>query len=572
MFSHVLTATRLVLTGAALVVVVGHSALSARDQIPSDEGAILHAVERLTFGATQEDVARARRMGLSAWIAEQIDGPRRPHAGLDAKLADLTTIALPSNVIAREYFLPARRERVDRARRRTSTEAPHELAGSATAAGSMTESVQRARERSHAQQREARVLRELAQAKILRAVYSEQQLEEMLVDFWFNHFNVFAGKGQTRVYLTEYEREAIRPLVFGRFRDLLEATAKSPAMLFYLDAWMSRAPEGATTLADPRVGGGVGRRGPDAAMRGEDQLPNPPGRRPRGLNENYARELLELHTLGVDGPYTQEDVVEVARALTGWTMTLRRQTSRNGERRGSNEPGSVRFVPALHDAGEKRVLGHTIRAGGGESDAERVFDILADHPSTAGLIAFKLARRFVSDTPPPALVDRAAARFRESKGDLREVVRSIVTSPEFFAPEARGAKVKTPFEFVVSTLRVADADVDGGERLVRALRELGMPLYFCQPPTGYDDTASTWVSSGGLVNRMNFALELASGRISGVTLPQELTTDLAAVRTVAAERVLMGRGADSTLATLARSTTPAQTLALAIGAPEFQRK
>jgi uncharacterized protein (DUF1800 family) len=338
---------------------------------------------------------------------------------------------------------------------------------------------------------ERRIFNELAEAKLLRAVYSERQLEEVLVDFWFNHFNVFARKGQTGIYLGEYEREAIRPHVLGRFRDMLGATARNPAMLFYLDNWQSVAPHP-----------GIARR--------LDQVPN--NRPRRGLNENYARELLELHTLGVDGGYTQDDIVHVARALTGWTI-------------GRPGAGGFRFALSLHDREAKTVLGQTIPAGGGIEDGERVLDILARHPSTARNIAFKLAQRFVSDTPPPSLVDRAARVFQSADGDLREVVRTIVTSTEFFDPAVRLAKVKTPFEFVVSALRATSADVRTSQAINRALQEMGMPLYMCQPPTGYDDTAATWVSSGALVTRINFAVALTRGQLRGIQLPETVHAD-----------------------------------------------
>jgi uncharacterized protein (DUF1800 family) len=338
-------------------------------------------------------------------------------------------------------------------------------------------------------------------------------------------------------------------------------------MLFYLDNWMSSAPEGATTLAAARPAGGNRiRRGRRQRLDDMGALAAQAPRRTRGLNENYGRELLELHTLGVDGGYTQKDIVEVARAFTGWTIVR-------------PEGDEFRFVPAMHDAGEKIILGHRI-AGGGEDEGERVLDLLASHPSTARFIASKLVRRFVSDQPPAALVDRVAARFRDTRGNLREVVRLIVTSPEFFAPEARAAKVKTPLEFVVSALRVTGATIETALPAVRALRDLGMPLYFCQPPTGYDDTAETWVTSGALVNRMNFALDLASGRLRGVALPALQTPqttetgapDLAQLRTDLAATVLHGRASPFTMATMAKATTPQQTLALAIGSPEFQRR
>jgi uncharacterized protein (DUF1800 family) len=352
--------------------------------------------------------------------------------------------------------------------------------------------------------KDRQVIADIEEAKLLRAIYSERQLEEILVDFWFNHFNVNAGKGATRNYVGEHEREAIRPYVLGSFRDMLGATAKSPAMLFYLDNWLSS-------------GTGAGGRGPRGTPSSQ--------RRSTGLNENYARELLELHTLGVDGGYTQQDIVNVAKAFTGWTIQ---------PRQGS---GFI-FAANRHDRGEKLVLGQPIKAGGGIEDGERVLDILAAHPSTARHIATKLAVRFVSDMPPSSLIERAAARFTTTKGDLREVVKLVVTSAEFMAADVHRAKVKTPLEFVASALRATGADVRSAVPLARTLRDMGMQLYFCQPPTGYDETATTWVTAGALVSRMNFAVELSKNTVRGVRVP----------------------------------LSEEQTVALKIGAPEFQRQ
>jgi uncharacterized protein (DUF1800 family) len=391
-------------------------------------------------------------------------------------------------------------------------------------------------------------LAELSQQKVLRAVYSDRQLQEVLTDFWFNHFNVDARKGPERFLLTEYEREVIRPHVLGRFRDLLGATAKSPAMLFYLDNWLSADPNGPhdQTRLQPTF-----RRG------GASPIARPPRPQPgqpangqkKGLNENYGRELMELHTLGVDGGYTQKDVTEVARAFTGWTI--------DNPRRG----GDFRFDPRIHDDGEKTILGHRIKSGGGVHDGEHVLDILAEHPSTAKFISTKLVERFVSDTPPPALVDRAAAKFRDSGGDLRAVMTVILTSSEFLSPAAYGAKVKTPFEFVVSSVRATGAEVTDARTLVRQVQQLGMPLYQCQPPTGYKNTADAWVNTGALVNRMNFGLALASGRLSGLTVRDSLRPD-----------ELLASISDTTRTTIARASTAPQALALALGSPEFQRR
>ena len=466
-------------------------------RIPTDDKAVTHALNRLAFGPTSDQAEQVRRLGLAAWIDQQLHPERIKDADVQARLARLETIDLDARTIAEDYIAPARQERRARQQQQQNAEAN----GNQT----MSEPAMRQPQApmSNAARRNRQVFSELAEAKLLRAVYSERQLEEVLVDFWFNHFNVFARKGQTEIYITEYERDVIRPYVLGNFRDLLGATAKSPAMLFYLDNWMS--------AADNREIREIREKRKNRNLPDLPELPVSPQRRPRGLNENYARELMELHTLGVDGGYTQKDVVEVARALTGWTIGQPRQG------------GGFRFAPALHDRGEKHVLGHTIRAGGGVEDGERVLDIVSSHPSTAKHIAFKLAQRFVSDTPPQALVDRAAARFRETNGDLREVVRTIITSREFFAPEAHRAKVKTPFEFVASALRTTGAEVSSGAPVVRALTGMGMPLYLCQPPTGYDETAETWVSSGALVNRMNFAVELSNNKLRGVRVPANRT-------------------------------------------------
>jgi uncharacterized protein (DUF1800 family) len=426
------------------------------------------------------------------------------------------------------------------------------------------------------------VFAELAQQKVLRAVYSERQLEEVMVDFWFNHFNVFGGKGPTRMYLTEYERDVIRPHALGRFGDLLRATAKSPAMLFYLDNWQSVAPEGTQMSAArpeavgpgrpqrPGLAAGLnGRRRPGVTVRpgagarrgrlepGMQQPTQPVQNRRRDINENYARELMELHTLGVDGGYTQKDVREVARAFTGWTI----QNPRRG--------GEFRFEPRMHDDGEKVVLGQRIKPGGGMKDGEAVLDMLARHPSTAQFVATKLARRFVADEPPPALVKRAAARFAETNGDIREVLRVILTSPEFFAPAAYRAKVKTPLEFVASAARATGVNLPNAMPVVQALRELGMPPYMCEPPTGYADQAAAWVNTGALLNRMNFAIALTGGgrdRARGAAPAPSLTAD------AVIKSSLAGELSEATRSTIARASTAPQAIALVLGSPEFQRR
>ncbi|MGH9480889.1 MAG: DUF1800 domain-containing protein, partial [Terriglobales bacterium] len=307
-------------------------------------------------------------------------------------------------------------------------------------------------------------------AKLLRAVYSNRQLEDVLTDFWFNHFNIYIQKGQDHELITSYERDDIRPYVLGKFKDLLSATAESPAMLFYLDNWQS---------VDPAI----------------DK---------RGINENYGREVMELHTLGVDGGYTQKDVTEVARCFTGWTI---REPLRQA---------AFFYNDRLHDHGAKVVLGHQIPAGGGMSDGLKVIDILSSSPATAHHISYELAQRFVADAPPAPLVDRMAATFLSSDGDLRKVMETMINSPEFWDPADFRNKVKSPLEMVVSSVRGLGADASNPTRLEQLLAAMGEPLYAKEPPTGYLNTGDQWVSSSGLLARLNFALQMAANQIPGV--------------------------------------------------------
>jgi uncharacterized protein (DUF1800 family) len=357
------------------------------------------------------------------------------------------------------------------------------------------------------------IVGEVSQAKLLRAIYSDRQLDEVMTDFWFNHFNVFIGKGLDRYMLSEYERDVIRPHALGKFKDLLVATAKSPAMLFYLDNWQSIGPDSDFARYGPQQRQPRFRRrrfGEMPTPRRQQQRPQQGRNRPKGLNENYAREIMELHTLGVDGGYTQKDVTELAKVLTGWTI---RQPLRGG--------GFV-FNPRAHEPGTKYVLGHKIKEHG-EAEGMQMLDILAHHPSTARFISRKLAMRFVSDNPPQSLVDRMAQTFLKKDGDIREVLRTMFNSPEFWSADAYRAKVKTPLEFVASAVRASGVDVHNALPLVQFMNRMGMPLYGMQPPTGYSMKASAWVNSSALLNRMNFALALGTGRLPGASLdPQTL--------------------------------------------------
>src|SRR5438477_2122213 len=344
------------------------------------------------------------------------------------------------------------------------------------------------------------VVDELVQAKLLRAIYSERQLQEVMTDFWFNHFNVFIGKGADRYLITSYERDVIRPHALGKFEDLLAATAKSPAMLFYLDNWLSVGPDSDIAL-------GI-RKNPNPRRRPGRFQPAPrqqqaKGKRKNGLNENYGRELMELHTLGVNGGYTQKDVTEVARVLTGWTIDQ------------PQKGGGFKFEERMHEPGTKMVLGHKIKHHG-EKEGMEVLHLLAHHPSTARFISTKLAMRFVCDDPPAGLVDEMAQTFLKKDGDIREVLKTMFKSPLFWSDEVYRAKMKTPLEFVASAVRATGADISDALPLARQLNTLGMPLYGMQPPTGYSMQSDTWVNSSALLGRMNFSLALMSGKIKGV--------------------------------------------------------
>ena len=522
------------------------SALSLPASSLGTDQRILHALNRLGYGPRPGDVERVRRMGLAAYIERQLHPQGIPDSAVQQALAAYPVLTLSTVALLRDYPLPT-----PQARRRL-------------AAGEMSR--QEMIEMYPPERRPAVITAQMQAARITRAVASDRQLEEVMVDFWFNHFNVNAQKGAVRWMLPAYEREAIRPHALERFRDLALATARHPAMLFYLDNWLS-------TRADLVVRGG-----PNAGRR-------------MGLNENYARELMELHTLGVDGGYTQQDVIEVARCFTGWTIDRPRQG------------GGFIFRPLAHDRGAKRVLGQVIPAGGGQQDGERVIDILARHEATARFIAAKLARRFVSDDPPAALVERAAATFRRTDGDIRAVLATIFTSPEFWSADAYRAKIKTPLEVVASAVRALDGRIapgadaaGGGIALAREVGRLGEPLYQAQPPTGYPDRAEAWVNTGALLSRMNFALDLAHNRFRGarVDVAGFLTDTDRGQPALVLDRllavVLHGEASAQTRAVLAaqlespeitrttaydrvaKDTDVEKLAALVLGSPEFQRR
>lgn len=470
-----------------------------------------HALNRLAFGPRPGDVAQVRAMGVDRWIDEQLHPERIDDSRLDQFVrSSYQLIAERPAELEQRYPPPG--QILNRAAARGR--------GNVGAAGSPREGLSAddsARLRD-SQQALRQLTGEVQSSRVARAVYSERQLQEVMTDFWLNHFSVYDAKGpRERYLLAEYADRVIRPNVFGRFRTLLGAVAKSEAMLFYLDNWESQADSTRPRLAQlpgrggRAVAGGIGGRAGRGAL--GRRLPSivPPQQqlptqiRRGGLNENYGRELLELHTLGVDGGYTQADVIDAARALTGWTF------------KGALQGGGFQFVPFMHDAGEKHILGHTLKAGRGIEDGEELLDIVARHPSTAKFIAFKLARRFVSDTPPGALVDRAAATFMRTDGDIREVVRTIVTSPEFFSRAAYRSKVKSPFEVVVSAARALGGQPDATPRTAAMIGQLGQPVFGHQAPNGWPETGDQWMNTGAILNRINFGMVVAAGRLPGAT-------------------------------------------------------
>jgi uncharacterized protein (DUF1800 family) len=451
----------------------------------------MHVLNRLAFGPRPGDVDAIAKSGVDAWIEQQLHPEAIPDRAVEARIALLPTMTLSNAQIVKTYYEP-----VLMARKKANAEAKDGLDDKKDIRRELLRDIPPG-------QRPQVVMNELLSQRILRAAESDRQLNEVMVDFWMNHFNIFSGKGIDRFLLTSYERDVIRPHMWGRFEDLLMATAKSPAMLFYLDNARSiAAPEHRPLFAQRATFGGR-RFGQMNAM-----PPRQQNRQQGGLNENYAREIMELHTLGVDSGYTQKDVTELARVLTGWTITR--------ERDGSGEGAAFIFRPMLHDAGSKVVLGVRFPAGGGMQEGEKMIQILARHPATAHHIAYKLCLRLVADDPPPALVDRVAAKFLATGGDLRQTVKAVISSPEFWSQTSYRAKVKSPFEYTISAVRAVNGKITDVTPIARALQQIGEPLYGAQPPTGYSDKAGVWINTGALMNRLNFALALASNKLPGV--------------------------------------------------------
>ena len=475
---------------------------------------ITHVLNRLAFGPTLEDFRHVRSIGMDRYIAEQLDPGSIPEPfELRWRIAALDTLRYDAAQL-RQLYGPLSAVR--------GFKLPPEL-----------EKVQRERART--------IVQQAAEARILRAVLSRRQLQEVMVDFWFNHFNVFAGKDLDHIWIGDYERQAIRPFVLGRFRDLLFAATKHPAMLVYLDNTLSTAPG-------------------SPAARGNRN----------GLNENFAREVMELHTLGVDGGYTQEDIITLARILTGWSIN-------RPDAREFPEHAAV-FEGARHDFSPKVFLGHALRSRG-KAEGEEALDILAKSPATARHISIELAQYFAADEPPTALVERLAARFLATDGDIREVLRALFASREFW--ESYNQKYKTPYHFVISAVRAAGAPVDNTRPLLSAMSQLGMPLFGCLTPDGYKNTEGAWLSPDATARRINFAAALAQGNLpmSNLATGNVLGPYSDPSRPHAASPVDAARLEEifgSTMSTATREAVaeapPGLGAALILGSPDFMRR
>jgi uncharacterized protein (DUF1800 family) len=538
----------------------------------TDEQRIIHVLNRLGFGARPGDLERVKALGLENYVNQQLAPEKINDAIAENKLQDLSVLKLSTAELYAKY--PQPNQLIRQLQNRGML--PKELEQTQDNQKSLRDNPEYRKiiqdyYKDNGLEYPQRMMAELHASRILRAVYSERQLNEVMVDFWTNHFNVFAGKGADRWLLPNYDRDTIRPNAMGKFSVLLQATAQSPAMLFYLDNFQSVSPNAAR---------------PRAQMMNNEQAQRPR----RGINENYARELMELHTLGVDGGYTQKDVQEVARCFTGWTifqprggaaaLNAMRAEDAPARRLAPRSAGLFFFNMRAHDDGEKVVLGQKIPAGGGFNDGLKVLDILAHHPSTARFIATKLVRHFVSDNPPPALVSRVAAAFTKSDGDIRETLKAIFFSNEFYSPESYRAKIKRPFELAISAIRALGADTNGGPGTHQWIARMGEPLYGYQTPNGYSDAAESWVNTGGLLERMNFGVALAANRIPGTRVD---LTKLAGANTEKRKMIddslkslLAGEVSAATRETLLQQVDQADPIAkvvgLILGTPEFQRQ
>jgi uncharacterized protein (DUF1800 family) len=564
----------------------------------TEEEAIMHAMNRLGYGPRPGDVERIRKMGLEKWIDQQLHPDSIDDSALDQRLQRYPTLNLSAKKLIEEFPQPGQvikkegitKEEYGQQRRAKQQDAESQVILTGN------QNLDKAQQQLAKLQGPGRIVAELSMAKVDRAVYSNRQLQAVMEDFWFNHFNVFAQKAEGKWLLPSYVRDTIRPRTMGKFEDLLLATAKSPAMLIYLDNFQSADPsavrrmDAEKAMRRARYGGafagGVAPT-PGTFPAPATSSPSASGtaavqKQERGLNENYGREVMELHTVGVDGGYTQQDVIQMAECLTGWTV---REPRKDPE---------FFYDDRIHAQGKKVVMGRTFSYGG-EKDGEEALKMLANHPNTAKFISAELARHFVSDNPPPALIERMSAEYSATQGDVRSVLKVMIYSPEFWSRETYRSKVKTPYELVASTARALNAELTVTLPAAQWVGRMGEPLFLCQPPTGYSDKAETWVNTGALLNRLNFALSFAGDKVSGATVDLKSMLGEAAARdpnealSQAISAFLGDQIAEQTRATLTARLNDPQILqaslddpikqvnqgliaGLVLGAPEFQRR
>jgi uncharacterized protein (DUF1800 family) len=609
--------------------------VACAQETPTDHAEVVHVLNRITFGPRPGDVETVEKMGVRKYIEQQLHPELIDDSAVDQEVAQFELLQMSAPELTQLYYEDLKRglkkqkelaaAQGGQSPAMTSGQmapgqtqvvsyqapvggqfAPGQFGGQAPAGQAPEGLAKRIEEAS--KWRSVAAVGQLEQAKLVRAVDSQRQLQEVLVDFWSNHFNIDVKKGPCRVLAITEDRDVIRPHIWGRFRDLLEATAKSPAMLHYLDNATNTVEKTMSPMEQEMRARFMQALTGQSAPPGETQNPDEPMRPKKvgGINENYGREVMELHTIGVDAGYTQKDVQEVARCFTGWTY--------------DKLTGEFLFRERLHDNGPKTVLGHEIPADGGMQDGETVLDILASSPACAHFISRELCQRFVSDDPPEALVERIAGVFTQTQGDLREVTEAILLSPEFLSPQSFGNKIKSPLEFAVSAVRASDSTllakqsppwdkllptIEGAgvmgkakesDRLSHFTRqslnwhvyELGEPLYACTPPTGYTENSKNWVSPGALIERLNFALALTQQQVSDVRFgaqkilagidldhPEKILDQCIAV-------LLQDNITDATRKVLTASAVPApgtsqtvnpnKLIALILGSPEFQRK
>ncbi len=528
------------------------------------EEAAAHLVNRMTFGATPGLVDRVSKMGLEIWFERQLAADF-PDKELNEKLKRFPALAMTNRQLLETWPPGARILKM----------AENEGVVSKDAIKSDDPAEMRQALMCFAAEKGARPMRELENQvigqKLVRAVYSENQVQEALTDFWFNHFTVSTVNKRARPFILTYERDAIRPNALGQFRQLLGKTARHPAMLLYLDNAGSTADKGVKTtldanLAESRIGMARRQRRPAKL------------RKNQGINENYARELLELHTLGVDGGYSQDDVVHVTRAFSGWTvwpMTNKADHLQlrvlKGRFRVFVRDGDFLFRADSHDAGAKTILGQGFKAGGGIEEGERVLDLLAAHPATARFISLKLARRFVADQPPESLVNSMAQAFSSSDGDIKTLLRVMVASPEFWSQAARQEKVKTPLELAVSAVRALDAQVNSTRGLASWIDKMGQPLYAAPAPNGYSDEGASWLNPGSLAIRLEFIQKLTDHRIPGVYPDKRISRETDAEDLDKwVKAIFPPEGWKQTTGVLLKSENPS--VGMAMATPGFQMK